>query len=57
MDVSFDVGSYPKLSGSVLFTRTKLLLQLLQSETSPGFLQLHSSTFDVEKVNPDASGF
>lgn len=55
-EVSFGFGGYPKLSGSMLFSRTKPLLRLLQSEISPGFIQLHSSTFDALKLNPDASG-
>lgn len=56
-DVRFDIGGHPNLSGSMLFSRTKSLLQLLHNETSPHFIELHSTTFDAEKLNPDASNF
>lgn len=56
-DVSFDIGGHPNLSGSMLFSRIKSLLQLLHNETSPRFIVLHSTTFNAEKLNPDASNF
>lgn len=56
-NVSFDFGGYPKLRGSILFSRTKPSLQLPQSESSPGRIGQHSSNFKGGKLRPNASGF